>query len=70
MTTAEIAELENIALRLPDDQRRDLATKLWDSLEPALPEWQKRLLDERLEGDTEAGLPWSEVEQRVWPDLA
>jgi putative addiction module component (TIGR02574 family) len=70
MTKAEIQEQ---ALELTPVERQELAVALWESLErePApLPEWQLRLLDERLadlERNPEDGVPWEEVEKRIWP---
>jgi putative addiction module component (TIGR02574 family) len=71
------AELESEALRLPVEDRLDLAEALWDSLEreavqPKLPAWQREILDERLAADdaeSEAGAPWKEVKQRILAKL-
>jgi putative addiction module component (TIGR02574 family) len=49
------------------------AAALWESLErepvqPALPAWQRAILDQRLAADDappEAGSPWEEVKQRI-----
>lgn len=68
------SEIQQQALELPADQRQELAAALWESLEaepPPLPEWQRRLLDERLAALDESpdeGAPWEEVEKRVWPE--
>ena len=67
------AELRSQALRLPVDERLDLAEALWESLEeesaqPALPDWQRQILDERLAADDaapDAGSPWQEVKRRI-----
>lgn len=67
------SEIHQQALELPPEEREELAAALWESLEgePAqLPEWQRRLLDERLatlEEKPEEGAPWDEVEKRIWP---
>jgi len=66
-------ELRSQALQLPVDERLELAEALWESLEqeavpPALPEWQQRLLEERIAADDaapEEGSPWAEVKQRI-----
>jgi putative addiction module component (TIGR02574 family) len=67
------AKLQEAALSLPAEEREELAEVLWESLgsekEP-LPDWQRRLLDQRLkafEENPEAGSPWEEVRRRVWP---
>jgi putative addiction module component (TIGR02574 family) len=68
------SEIHQQALELPPEERQDLATALWESLEAEptpLPEWQRRLLDERLaalEEKPEPGAPWDEVEKRIWPE--
>ena len=67
-------EVRRTVLALPADERRELAEALWESLErepEPLPEWQRRLLDERLaalEANPEDGRPWDEVEKSVWAD--
>jgi putative addiction module component (TIGR02574 family) len=75
MTKAEIAQH---ALTLPEQDRFDLAETLWASLdEPdavqapcALPEWQKQLLDERLEASAgEEGESWDQVRAEIWPEV-
>jgi len=71
------AELRTQALRLPMDERLDLAEALWESLEdesaqPSLPEWQRRILDERIAADyaaPDAGSPWQEVQRRILASL-
>ncbi|HEX5720088.1 MAG TPA: addiction module protein [Thermoanaerobaculia bacterium] len=40
--------------------------------QPALPEWQRRILDERIaadDADPDAGSPWEEVKQRILASL-
>jgi putative addiction module component (TIGR02574 family) len=67
------AELRSQALQLPVDERLELAEALWESLdqeavEPALPEWQRTILEERIAADDAApdeGSPWEEVKQRI-----
>ena len=74
MTKAEIREQ---ALKLPVEERLSLAERLWDSVEEdreALPlhDWQKRILDERLEDarkNPDDWLTWDEVEKRVFASL-
>jgi len=68
------AELAAEALRLPLEDRLSLAESLWDSVENdagSLPlhDWQRRILDERLESarqDPDAWLTWEEVKARVF----
>lgn len=65
--------LQNEALRLPVEDRLELAQALWSSLEedlvgPALTGLQRALLDERIARDDaapEAGSPWPEVRKRI-----
>ncbi len=67
-------DLARSALELPPDERMDLVETLWESLErepPALPDWQRQLLDERLadlERHPEDGSSWEEVRERIWPN--
>jgi putative addiction module component (TIGR02574 family) len=67
-------DIQRTALGLPANERRELVEVLWESLESdpePLPEWQRRLLDERLaaqEASPEVGEPWDEVEKRIWAD--
>jgi putative addiction module component (TIGR02574 family) len=67
-------EIQRTALELPPEERRELVEALWESLEgepEPLPEWQRRLLDERLaalEANPEEGSTWDEVEKRIWVD--
>ena len=70
-------ELQSEALQLPVEDRLDLAEALWESLErepvqPALPAWQREILDERLAADDaapDAGAPWEAVKQRILAKL-
>lgn len=70
-------ELHSEALQLPVEDRIELAEALWESLEhepaqPALPSWQREILDDRLAKDEaapEAGSPWQEVKQRILSSL-
>lgn len=61
-------ELRQGVLQLPAADRRDLVEELWRSLErdpEPSPEWQRRLLDERLEAlgaNPEEGDAWDVVE--------
>jgi len=67
-------DIQRTALELPPEDRRGLVDVLWLSLESdpePLPDWQRRLLDERLaalEANPEEGSTWDEVEKRVWAD--
>ncbi|MEP7008937.1 MAG: addiction module protein [Acidobacteriota bacterium] len=69
-------DLKRLVLRLPAEDRQELAEALWDSLEtePAtLPAWQRQILQTRLaelEANPEAGSSWEEVEARIWPEGA
>ena len=73
MKTAEIRKL----LELPLDERLELAQILWESVEPenearflAIPDWQRRILDERLadiECNPAAEQTWEEVKAELWP---
>lgn len=70
-------ELEREALRLPVEERMQLAETIWTSLEqepaqPPLPVWQRDILDERIAADDaepDAGSPWEEVKQRILATL-
>ncbi len=75
MTKTEIAQQ---ALTLPEHDRFDLAHTLWASLDQTdayqkpfvLPEWQQRLLDERLESSAgEEGETWEQVQAEIWPEV-
>ncbi len=61
-------------LSLPPEERVELAEMLWRSVEQEpLPEWQKRLLDERLrdaDENPDAFALWEEVEAEVLAQLA
>jgi putative addiction module component (TIGR02574 family) len=65
-------ELRQGFLELPAAERRDLVEVLSRSLEhdsEPLPEWQGKLLDDRLEeldANPEEGDPWDVVEWREW----
>lgn len=67
-------EIQSTLLALPAVERRELAEVLWRSLEvdpEPLPDWQRRLLDERmavLEAQPDEGAEWDDVERRVWAD--
>jgi putative addiction module component (TIGR02574 family) len=70
------AQLKSEALQLPVEDRLEIAEAIWESLEavepPPLPDWQQRLLDERIaedDADPEAGSPWEEVKQRILSSL-
>jgi putative addiction module component (TIGR02574 family) len=70
------AELQKL-LELPVDERMELAQILWESVAPedeahflAIPDWQRRILDERLADialhpDDEQ--TWEEVKAEIWP---
>jgi putative addiction module component (TIGR02574 family) len=64
-------------MRLPIEERLELAEAIWQHLEqepaqPALPAWQRELLDERIaedDADPDAGSPWEEVKRRILATL-
>lgn len=70
-------DLQREILRLPVEDRLEVAEAIWDSVErtapsPELPEWQRSLLDERIAADDaepEAGSTWDEVKQRILASL-
>jgi putative addiction module component (TIGR02574 family) len=72
------AELTQYALDLPPEERRTLVETLWDSLEQGaadlpLRDWQKQLLDERLEEaerNPDIWVEWDEVETEIRAALA
>lgn len=64
-------------LKLPAEERLEIAQVLWESVEPedevhfvSIPEWQSKILKERLE-DLESNpddeQPWEEVRAEIWP---
>ncbi len=69
-------EVQRQALQLPERERLQLAEELWASIadpnaypdDLPLPQWQKDLLDKRLE-ETKAdpGKPWEQVKAEIWP---
>jgi putative addiction module component (TIGR02574 family) len=65
-------QIQKEVLQLPVEEQLELAEAIWERLEtepqPALPDWQRRLLDERLaeeEAAPDAGSSWPEVKQRI-----
>lgn len=69
-------EVRNQALELPESERLALAEELWASVEDpnafpealSLPQWQKDLLDQRLEeSKDDLGKPWEQVKAEIWP---
>ncbi|MCP4663961.1 MAG: addiction module protein [bacterium] len=75
MTRLDIAQQ---AMALPEHDRFELAQTLWASLEEPnayqeahrLPEWQRQLLDERLEASAnEEGEDWEQVKAELWPEV-
>lgn len=67
------ANVKDQALQLSVEERLELASTLWDSVEAEaenLPvhDWQKRILDKRLaaaEQSPDGWLTWDEVKERV-----
>lgn len=72
------SEIRGEALKLPAEERLELAQDLWDSLAepsdaPPLHEWQRSILDERLaaaEANPDGWLSWDEVKAKVLSSLA
>ena len=68
------AQLQKTALKLPPQERQELVEVLWKSLEDEpepLLEWQRELLDERLdhlEKHPEEGIPWEQAMKEIWPE--
>ncbi len=70
-------ELKREVLRLPVEERLELAEAIWESVEecgaqPPLPEWQRQILDERIEADEaqpDAGSSWGDVKKRILDSL-
>lgn len=65
-------ELKKEALRLPEQERMALAEELWASIEEPndlrpreLPQWQKDLLDRRLEEDEGEGISWAALKAEL-----
>ena len=65
------------AMQLSERERLKLAEELWASIadpnaypdDMPLPEWQRDLLDERLEeSKDDPGRPWPEVRAELWPE--
>lgn len=71
------AELKRQVLRLPLEEQLELAEDIWEGVEretvqPALPEWQKKVLQERIaeeDAEPESGSSWNEVKQRILASL-
>ncbi|MEM9290471.1 MAG: addiction module protein [Acidobacteriota bacterium] len=70
-------EVQESALKLSVEERLELAESLWESVQRdaedlPLHEWQKDLLDRRVEAaekDPDGWLTWDEVKQRVFHSL-
>jgi len=69
-------ELQRAVLELPERDRLQLAEELWASVSDPnvyaevlqVPQWQKDLLDERLEETRDdPGKPWEQVKAEIWP---
>lgn len=73
MTSSDMKAL----LDLPPEERLEIAQALWESVEPedevrflSIPEWQRRILDERLadlRDHPEDEQTWEEVKTEIWP---
>jgi putative addiction module component (TIGR02574 family) len=66
------SEIRRQVLKLPKQERLALALDIWTSIENtdalALPDWQRKLLDERLDAATgEEALEWDKIQARIWP---
>lgn len=70
-------QLQREILQLPLEEQLELAEGIWENLEeapdqPSIPEWQRRVLNERIaadEADPDAGSSWHEVKQRILASL-
>lgn len=70
-------QIQREALQLPVDERLEIAEAIWESVEssaaqPPIPEWQRKILEERIaedDADPEAGSPWEEVKRRILSTL-
>lgn len=71
------AQLKHEALQLPVEEQLEIAEAIWEGLEsaadqPQIPDWQRKLLDDRIaedDADPGAGSPWEEVKQRILASL-
>ncbi len=70
-------QIQREVLQLSVEEQLELAEAIWERLEtepqPVIPEWQQRLLDERItadDEDPEAGSPWPDVKQRILAGVA
>ena len=71
------SQLQHEILQLSVEERLELAESIWESFEegpdqPSLPEWQQRILEERIaadDADPGSGSPWHEVKQRILSSL-
>lgn len=71
------SQLRQEALDLSVEDRLELAEALWESVEadphqPALPDWQRKILEGRIAADDanpEEGSSWEEVKQRILASL-
>ena len=68
-------EIQRQVLKLPEDDRLEIAEAIWASLDRAsdsvpLPQWQRELLDERLaSAEHEEGRDWEEIREEIWPSV-
>ena len=70
-------QLQREIFQLPLEEQLELAEGIWEHLEdapdqPGLPEWQQRILEERIADDDanpDAGSPWHEVKKRILSSL-
>jgi putative addiction module component (TIGR02574 family) len=70
-------EVERAALELPPAERLEIAAALFESVEREaaqgeLPEWQRKLLDERIAQDDagdDPSEPWQDVKRRILAGL-
>jgi putative addiction module component (TIGR02574 family) len=73
MTKEDVDKL----LKLPAEERLEIAQALWDSVEPedevrflSLPDWQRLILEERLadlDRHPDDEQPWDEIKEELWP---
>lgn len=73
MTKYEVDKL----LKLPAEERLEIAQILWNSVDPedeahflCLPDWQQCILQERLadlDRNPDDEQPWDQVKEELWP---
>ena len=73
--SAAAQEVFEAAMNLPDEERVNLAERLYGSVDAADPEWEKAWAAEiaRRVADIESGkatlIPWEEARDRLWKGI-